>query len=37
MQVTRNIHALRIPFNIPVAPEKVVERAVYSYTLLTPS
>jgi len=34
MQVTEHIHALRIPFNIPVAPEKLMERVVYSYIIL---
>lgn len=31
MQVTAHIHALRIPFKIPISPEKVIDRDVYSY------
>ena len=31
MQVTEHLHALRIPFKIPISPEKVIERDVYSY------
>jgi len=31
MHITEHIHALRIPFKIPVAPERMVERVVYSY------
>ena len=31
MQVTKHIHALRIPFKIPVSPGKMVERVVYAY------
>lgn len=31
MQVTEHIHALRIPFKIPISPEKVIDRDVYSY------
>lgn len=34
MQVTEYIHALRIPFKIPVGPEKVIDREVYSYIVL---
>ena len=33
MQVTEHIHALRIPFKVPVSPEKMMERDVYSYIL----
>jgi hydroxyacylglutathione hydrolase len=33
MQVTKHIHAIRIPFKIPVAPEKIFERIVYSYII----
>jgi len=31
MQVTRHIHALKIPFKIPVSPEKLIDRFVYAY------
>lgn len=31
MQVTEHVHALRIPFKIPISPEKVIDRYVYSY------
>ena len=31
MQVTEHIHALEIPFTIPVSPEKRLARIVYSY------
>lgn len=31
MQVTEYIHALRTPFKIPISPEKVIDRDVYSY------
>lgn len=31
MQVTEHIHALRVPFKIPISPEKVIDRDVYSY------
>ena len=34
MQVTDHIHALRIPFRIPISPEKVIDRNVYSYIIL---
>lgn len=33
MQVTDHIHALRIPFKIPISPEKVIDRDVYSYII----
>lgn len=33
MQVTDHIHALRIPFQIPISPEKVIDRDVYSYII----
>lgn len=33
MQVTEKIHALRIPFQIPVSPEAVLDRIVYSYVI----
>lgn len=29
MQVTKNIHALKIPFQVPIGPGKAVERFVY--------
>ncbi len=35
MQITRNIHALKIPFQIPVAPGKTVDRFVYVYLIYT--
>jgi hydroxyacylglutathione hydrolase len=31
MQVTEHIHAIKIPFKIPIAPGKVIDREVYSY------
>lgn len=31
MQVSKSIHALKIPFQVPVSPEKAVERFVYVY------
>lgn len=31
MQVSEHLHALRIPFKIPVSPEKVIDRVVYAY------
>jgi hydroxyacylglutathione hydrolase len=31
MQVTEHIHALKIPFKIPISPEKMIDRYVYSY------
>ncbi len=35
MQITRNIHALKIPFQIPVGPGKTVDRFVYVYLIYT--
>jgi hydroxyacylglutathione hydrolase len=34
MQVTRNIHALEIPFQIPLAPGKFMARSVHLYLIL---
>jgi len=34
MQITEHIHALKIPFQIPVAPGKTLERFVYAYLVL---
>lgn len=34
MQITEYIHALRIPFQIPIAPDKTLERFVYVYLVL---
>lgn len=31
MQVTKHIHALKVPFKVPLSPEKAVERFVFSY------
>ena len=31
MQISEHIHAIKIPFQIPVAPGKVFGRFVYSY------
>jgi len=31
MQVTEHIHAIRIPFKIPIGPGKTLDRSVYSY------
>ncbi len=33
MQVTKHVHAIRIPFQIPVAPGKSVDRFVYSFLI----
>ncbi len=33
MQVTKQIHAIKIPFQIPVAPGKTLDRFVYSYLI----
>jgi glyoxylase-like metal-dependent hydrolase (beta-lactamase superfamily II) len=33
MQVSDHIHALKIPFKIPVAPDKTVERFAYTYLI----
>ncbi len=35
MQITKNIHALKIPFQIPVGPGKTVDRFVYVYLIYT--
>lgn len=31
MQITEHIHALRVPFQVPVSPEMKVDRFVYAY------
>ncbi len=31
MQITEHLHALKIPFQIPISPGKVIDREVYSY------
>jgi hypothetical protein len=31
MQVAGHIHAIRIPFKIPISPDKEIDRDVYSY------
>ncbi len=31
MKVTERIHALKLPFKIPVSPEKTIERTVYAF------
>jgi len=36
MEITEHIHALKIPFQIPVGPGKMLERFVYAYLLLGP-
>lgn len=33
MQITPNIHALKIPFEIPVSPERKLERFVYVFVI----
>jgi len=33
MQVTKHIHAIKIPFQIPIAPGKTVDRFVYTYLI----
>ncbi len=35
MQITKDVHALRIPFQIPVGPGKKVDRFVYVYLIYT--
>ncbi len=35
MQITRNIHALKLPFQIPVGPDKEIDRFVYVYLIYT--
>lgn len=34
MQITEHVHALKIPFQIPVGPGNTLERFVYSYLVL---
>lgn len=34
MEITPHIHAIKIPFTIPVVPGKTIERFVYSYLVL---
>ena len=36
MQVSRTIHALKIPFRIPLAPDISLDRSVYLYLVLGP-
>ena len=36
MQITEYIHALKIPFQVPVGPGKALERFVYVYLILGP-
>jgi glyoxylase-like metal-dependent hydrolase (beta-lactamase superfamily II) len=31
IQITEHIHALMVPFKMPISPEKVIDRDVYSY------
>lgn len=33
MQMTKNVHALKIPFQVPISPGKAVERFVYVYLI----
>lgn len=33
MKITEHVHAIKIPFHIPVAPGKVLKRFVYSYLI----
>ena len=35
MQITKNVHALKIPFKIPVSPDKKIDRFVYAYLVYT--
>jgi hydroxyacylglutathione hydrolase len=35
MQITKNVHALKIPFQIPVGPDKKIDRFVYLYLVIT--
>ena len=34
MRITEHIHALKIPFQIPVGPDRVLDRFVYAYVVL---
>jgi glyoxylase-like metal-dependent hydrolase (beta-lactamase superfamily II) len=36
MQITEHIHALKIPFQVPVGPRKKLQRFVYVYLILGP-
>ena len=33
MKVTESVHALEIPFKVPVAPETQVDRSVFAYLI----
>jgi len=33
MQISEHVHAIRIPFQVPIAPGKAVERFVYSFLI----
>lgn len=33
MQITEHIHAIKIPFQLPISPEIKIDRAVYSYII----
>jgi len=33
MEVSRRLHALKIPFKIPIAPDKIIDRFVYVYLI----
>jgi glyoxylase-like metal-dependent hydrolase (beta-lactamase superfamily II) len=35
VQVTKHIHALKIPFKVPISPERAIERFVFSYIVFT--
>jgi len=35
VQLTKHIHALKIPFKVPVSPEMAVDRFVFSYIVFT--
>ncbi len=35
MRVTKNVHALKIPFQIPIGPDKKIDRFVYVYLVFT--
>jgi len=37
MQVTAHLHAVRIPFKIPIAPQKSFDRIVYSFIFMAES
>ncbi|OGW34490.1 MAG: hypothetical protein A2010_05605 [Nitrospirae bacterium GWD2_57_9] len=33
MQITGQVHALKVPFQVPISPERKIDRFVYVYLL----